>query len=549
MAKIFSYFNAIHPKILLIILWIIAIAIIYPFGEFPINDDWAYANNVNDLAIHHKFTVDSWPAMNLVSQTIYGSMFAALFGFSFTILRLSITLLAIISSLVLYDLFYKLSGNNRSTSLFLTVTFCFGSLFCALSFTFMTDIFFLSFVIFSLWQLLSYLENGKYKPYILFIIFSMIAVLNRQQGLLLPVLMIGPVLVQQKTLVKKIVFSVLPFFMCWWAHHGYRKFLADNWIPNNLQDTGRLKDYLMQFKTEVFHEHAGDLLLVTGWIMIPVTLILFIQNKTFTWKRGIIFTLLLGFVIFLVSTAFPVFPHGNISDFFEIGPRSVKRENLGMPVLMDGLVKSGLKIIPLLSISFAFYFLIVRIHGLRNQFTQRSVLYVPFLIFLLVYFIFIVITEFYFDRYALPLSLILLVMLVPSVQLGTNLKKYVLIPFALMGFAVTVLEVKDYFNWQRKRWEALTWLEEKGINAHHIDGGFEYNGLKKPVQSFSAEPKSWWWVDQDDYIISTAPMKDYKVYNTFVYQRYIPYRSDTIYVLEKIEINKTFLWQRSSPTM
>jgi len=109
---------SVKAKLFLFFLWMLALVVINPFGEYPINDDWAYARNVYDLVVNGKFIVDPWPAMNLVSQTIYGSIFAGLFGFSFTVRRISIFVLALFSSFFLYYLGFNLSSSN------LWIAFC-----------------------------------------------------------------------------------------------------------------------------------------------------------------------------------------------------------------------------------------------------------------------------------------------------------------------------------------------------------------------------------------------------------------------------------------
>ncbi len=60
-------------------MWIIGFFVVFPIGEFPVNDDWAYSKNVYNLVVNKQFVVDEWPAMNLISQTMYGSLFVAVY--------------------------------------------------------------------------------------------------------------------------------------------------------------------------------------------------------------------------------------------------------------------------------------------------------------------------------------------------------------------------------------------------------------------------------------------------------------------------------------
>ncbi len=104
---------------LLLLLWLLACIIINPIGEFPINDDWAYSKNVYNLAVNHTFIVDQFPAMNLISQTIYGSVVVWIFGFSFLTLRLSILLLSICASVYFKKIIFQLSNNNEWLSFYI----------------------------------------------------------------------------------------------------------------------------------------------------------------------------------------------------------------------------------------------------------------------------------------------------------------------------------------------------------------------------------------------------------------------------------------------
>src|SRR5215212_695887 len=85
----------------LVALHLAMIAIVQPRGEFPVNDDWAYAHSVQWLLSEGRIRLSGWVAMNLVPQTLAGGAVAALFGFSFEALRhltQAVALLALIAA-------------------------------------------------------------------------------------------------------------------------------------------------------------------------------------------------------------------------------------------------------------------------------------------------------------------------------------------------------------------------------------------------------------------------------------------------------------------
>ncbi len=66
------------------LLWLICMLLIDPRGDFPLNDDWAYARSVYDLFEKGEFILVDWGAMTLVAQVYIGAFFCKIFGLSFT---------------------------------------------------------------------------------------------------------------------------------------------------------------------------------------------------------------------------------------------------------------------------------------------------------------------------------------------------------------------------------------------------------------------------------------------------------------------------------
>ena len=64
--------------------YLVLIIVINPLGDFPINDDWAYARSVLLLVEGGEFRLLDWGAMTLISQVAWGAIWVKLFGFSNT---------------------------------------------------------------------------------------------------------------------------------------------------------------------------------------------------------------------------------------------------------------------------------------------------------------------------------------------------------------------------------------------------------------------------------------------------------------------------------
>jgi len=101
--------------------------------------------------------------------------------------------------------------------------------------------------------------------------------------------------------------------------------------------------------------------------------------------------------------------------------------------------------------------------------------------------------------------------------------------FALAG-------THDYMAWNRVRWQALTDLMEKDHISHqHIDGGFEFNGWYAYDAKYEQNSsKSWWWVEDDSYVISFGQIAGYEEIKRYPFHRWMPIGQGNIFVLKRM---------------
>ena len=90
--------NALQYKYLylLILLFIAAEIIINPIGEFPLNDDWAYSRLVFNYVENGVITSTGWEGSLFYPQMYLGILLSGIFGFSFSMLRISVVIISII---------------------------------------------------------------------------------------------------------------------------------------------------------------------------------------------------------------------------------------------------------------------------------------------------------------------------------------------------------------------------------------------------------------------------------------------------------------------
>lgn len=111
----------------------------WPVAEIGINDDWSFIRTAQVFAHTHHFVYNGWSAAILGWQVIWGSLFAWIFGASYTAIRLSNVPIALAVAL-LYHAILRRFGLNRAHAVFGTLALTLSPLFVPVADTFMSDI-------------------------------------------------------------------------------------------------------------------------------------------------------------------------------------------------------------------------------------------------------------------------------------------------------------------------------------------------------------------------------------------------------------------------
>jgi hypothetical protein len=127
-----------------------AAIIVNPVRELLTWDDgWAYARSVSSLITTGRYQLDQWAAANMPVQIGIAAVFAKLFGYSFTLLRLTTLGLSIVLLLAFRRLL-EANGSPPALSLAVTLALFASPVTTILSFTFMSDVQFLAWLIVAL---------------------------------------------------------------------------------------------------------------------------------------------------------------------------------------------------------------------------------------------------------------------------------------------------------------------------------------------------------------------------------------------------------------
>src|SRR5262245_2343204 len=118
-------------------------ALVAPWSDVPVVDDYAYAWSVEHLLRTGRIVINDRSSIYPIVQIVWGALFARVFGFSFGALRLSTVLVSIAGCWAIYLTLRELAF-DVTVSLLGAVTVALYPTWFVLSFTFMTDVPFVS---------------------------------------------------------------------------------------------------------------------------------------------------------------------------------------------------------------------------------------------------------------------------------------------------------------------------------------------------------------------------------------------------------------------
>ncbi|MEK7084699.1 MAG: hypothetical protein AAB932_05690 [Patescibacteria group bacterium] len=125
--------------IILILIFLLQFIVISPFHEFPLNDDWVHTDTIKHWADTGEFRMLPFAGPTFYVPILYGTALVKIFGFSFSLLRISTLVLTGATLMLLYFFLLKI-GAKPFLAFIGALTFWWNPLTYNLSFTFMTDI-------------------------------------------------------------------------------------------------------------------------------------------------------------------------------------------------------------------------------------------------------------------------------------------------------------------------------------------------------------------------------------------------------------------------
>lgn len=179
---------ALHPfAAIALIAFAFALALAAdPPGNFPVDDDWAYAHSVQWLLGEHRIRLSDWVAMNLLPQTLAGGFVTLVGGFSFERLR-HLTQFVSVAVAMLALAWFRVAGLRRTASFVATLTLVAAPCWLPLADSFMTDLYAMLFALPAATLFLRALRERTPRTIAWATPFAALGLLQRQVVLVVPV--------------------------------------------------------------------------------------------------------------------------------------------------------------------------------------------------------------------------------------------------------------------------------------------------------------------------------------------------------------------------
>jgi hypothetical protein len=549
----------------LIVLWMLIEIIINPIGDFPLDDDWTYALPVQWLVERGRLGLTQQNAA-FFTQLLWGSLWTAAAGFSYTVLRLSTLATAALALVVTY-LAGREVGLSRPLAAIAVGLLLINPVFVSLANTFMTDVPFLALMMVSVLLLLRALKYDS-AAYLWVGLATLLGlVLLRQVGIAIAFGLIVALAIKEGMSRGWLLRTIVPTAVMLGVVFAYRRWLEANNLLPAMYDmyTGGLKALV----TDLAHLRLGAGkpvvrgigfgLMHLGLWMFPLIILMLPRWSGATTRRGerltfaalALITTSLTAALWYSGMLMPLGMGGNILVDLGTGIRSLDGPAPHAPhwcwVAITWASAFGATALVL-----ALGQVARRILAQLRSGQPRQSLWLPSFLLVSLVFIYAPFSALYgpwFDRYLLPVMVLSTLLLTgetigPTAPLRPILDAHVVVSAALaliyLGFAVA--STHDYLAWNRQRWAAGSLLIERGITPADIRGGYEfdqyYDWCDLPAHmsnarrsAFASRPEQ--LRDHARYVIAFGDLDGFNRIRRLPVDRWLPLSPDQIVILEK----------------
>jgi hypothetical protein len=460
-----------------------------------IADDWSYIRIAQVLAQTGHIVYVGWSATMLGWQLYLGALFVKLFGFSFTVVRSSTLVVAVLTAFLLQRVFVQV-GNLEWNATLGTLAVVLSPLYLSLAFSFMSDMFGLFCIVLCLYSCLRALQSGSERSTIAWICFA--ALSNGVGGTSRQIAWIGVLVIVPCTLwlLRRKPRVLLMGGLSCLAGIGIA-FAAMHWFSQQPYTTPAQiapafnRGVVIELIRFTLRGGAEFVLL-----LLPVVLMFAAALRTRNHRMAIFFGagclsfVLLGLILFIrhkLGHYLAPFNGDYVSVRGLLDFHSIMGER---PVVLNGnvclllTIATAIGLVSLLTVIFGCVPRLPSPSGKDPSISWHdlAVIFVPCIAAYILLLVPVVLASSFFDRYLLPLMALLLPLLVRYYQerVGPRLP---VVSLALIGIyaAFSVASLHDVFAMYRGSVAAIEEIRSSGVPATAISGSGEYNGWTQIV--------------------------------------------------------------------
>ena len=545
--------NELSAIFVLAAVWAAMAAIIGLGGDYPLNDDWAYAQSARLFLHTGQMRILDWAAPSLVVHIASGAAFMRLLGESHVALRMGTRCFALVTLFFTYGLSRR-AGLSARRALLPPLALAVSPWFVNLSFTFMSDVTWLAFVIAALWLGASALRPNApprlSRLLLASVCLGLAAMIRQFAVVLLPAFVLVVAIDARRRVrgfsavradfLRSAIFTTLPVVVIYGAFHYWYTRIHGPTLAN--RDTWR---NMANVDLLTIVRHVLSINYYIGLWLLPLVLATRVKIAG-TRARRVAMVTAIAMALFALgeairaafseprvwgpsSTIKPLMPYlGNIFYLSGIGPPTLYPTYSGyfaaphtgvwfgvmltLISLLGGVLASAL-------ILRAIEEQIALLRGKPNPNTEAPVANSEEALFREVRMLIGVAGVFYlgwhlctgpflFDRYVLPV--LPLSWILGVAMAGDALRRWPFIVLFSAGALISAAGTHEYLQWNAARAQAVSDLIASGIPTAQIDAGFEYNGpwrFEEYLRSGGTlhHPDSSWWSPRMPYRLAFEP--------------------------------------------
>jgi hypothetical protein len=541
--------------VLLVILTLIIITtalLVHSPDDIPIIDDWTYAWSVEHFQQTGELRVLDFSSNYPFAQILWGGAFTKLFGFSFSILRISTVVWGGLGLLAFFITLRTMSIEPFPSAL-ATVALLFNPVFFVLWHSFMTDVPFVSTMNIAVLCYVLWMKRRSALWLCLGGIAATVAFLIRQIGAVFLVLPLSYLLLcriagERRTLSwPQGIYLLVPFlgvsFVLWWIQHVHGATNMSLMKAGSFLSLLHVSWWFSSYAWWTYFMGLIHALTTLGILLCPLALAsLWGKSKGVLLLASAIVGVVMGLYLWHAGEFPKILHYGDTLSVEELGASrtliSPWGGDLSRPIpawatyaLLSASLLSSIGLVAAL------------IAQLRSWTLWPNKLGTILSVNSLLQFLLIETLWLYYDRYYLPLLPGLITLLMIGMRRTTS-TQVVLIAGTLLCGAIAISGTIDHFRFNGAVSQARTWLLHQHVAPSQIDAGYVLNGwwLYAHPENLSpgARPESdVTFVTTEinlPFKVANSPVPSYKIIRAFTWQSLWAV-SDTIYVLQRTDMS------------